>query len=146
MIAVLLLISVLVIAIAFLCIRFTLMAKIEDDYREIGVMKAIGLRVSDIKRLYLAKYAAVAAVGSLLGFGLSFLLRGPLLANIRLYMGESDERPSAPYVGLVGVALVFLAITAFVYAALGRFHRIPAAEAIRFGMAQARRAAVGASA
>ena len=133
MIAVILLISVLVLAIAFLCIRFTLMAKIEDDYREIGVMKAIGLRVSDIKRLYLAKYAAVAAVGSLLGYGLSFLLRGPLLANIRLYMGESASAHLAPYVGLLGVALVFLAISAYVYAALGRFHRIPAAEAVRFG-------------
>ena len=133
MIAVILLISVLILAIAFLCIRFTLMAKIEDDYREIGVMKAIGLRVSDIKRLYLAKYAALAAVGSLLGYGLSFLFRDPLLANIRLYMGESANAHLAPYVGLIGVALVFLAISAFVYAALGRFHRIPAAEAIRFG-------------
>ena len=136
MIAVILLISVLVIAIAFLCIRFTLLAKIEDDYREIGVMKAIGMRVSDIKRVYLAKYAAVAAVGSLLGYGLSFSFQEPLLANIRLYMGESERASLAPFLGLLGVALVFLAITAFVYVALGRFHRIPAAEAIRFGVSQ----------
>jgi len=136
MIAVILLLSVLVIAIAFLCIRFTLMAKIEDDYREIGVMKAIGLRVSDIKRIYLAKYAVVAAVGSLLGYGLSFFVREPLLANIRLYMGESESAGLAPFLGLLGVVLVFLAIVAFVYAALGRFHRIPAAEAIRFGVSQ----------
>jgi putative ABC transport system permease protein len=136
MIAVILLISVLVIAIAFLCIRFTLLAKIEDDYREIGVMKAIGMRVSDIKRIYLAKYAFIAAVGSLLGYGLSFFFRDPLLANIRLYMGESDGASLAPFLGLLGVALVFLAITAFVYGALGRFHRIPAAEAIRFGASQ----------
>ena len=53
MIGVILLISALVVAIAFLCIRFTLLAKIEEDYREIGVMKAIGLRVSDIKKIYL---------------------------------------------------------------------------------------------
>jgi putative ABC transport system permease protein len=136
MIAVILLISVLVIAIAFLCIRFTLLAKIEDDYREIGVMKAIGMRVSDIQRIYLAKYAFIAAVGSLLGYGLSFFFRDPLLANIRLYMGESDGASLAPVLGLLGVVLVFLAISAFVYAALGRFHRIPAAEAIRFGASQ----------
>lgn len=42
MIAVILLVSALVVAIAFMCIRFTLLAKIEDDYLEIGVMKAIG--------------------------------------------------------------------------------------------------------
>ena len=56
MIAVILLISALVVTIAFMSIRFTLLAKIEDDYREIGVMKAIGLRLSDIKKIYLAKY------------------------------------------------------------------------------------------
>ena len=61
LIAVILLISVLVVVIAFMCIRFTLLAKIEDDYREIGVMKAIGLRLSDIKKIYLAKYTAIAA-------------------------------------------------------------------------------------
>lgn len=63
MIAVILLISVLVLVIAFMCIRFTLLAKIEDDYHEIGVMKAIGMRVSDIKKIYLAKYAVIAAIG-----------------------------------------------------------------------------------
>jgi len=136
MIAVILLISVLVIAIAFLCIRFTLQAKIEDDYREIGVMKAIGMRVSDIKRIYLAKYAFIAAAGCLIGYGLSFLFQDALLANIRLYMGESESAAWAPFLGLIGVALVFVAITGFVYAALGRFHTIPAAEAIRFGVSQ----------
>ena len=63
MIAVILLVSVLVIFISLLCIRFTLLAKIEDDYREIGVMKAIGIRVSDIRSIYLSVYAVLAAVG-----------------------------------------------------------------------------------
>lgn len=45
MIAVILLVSVLVGALALMCIRFTLLATIEDDYREIGVMKGIGVKV-----------------------------------------------------------------------------------------------------
>ena len=136
MIAVILLISALVVAIAFLCIRFTLLAKIEDDYREIGVMKAIGLRVSDIKKIYLAKYAAIAASGSIFGFALSFAFRGMLLENIRLYMGESENSSVALLFGIIGVALVFLAIIAFVNGVLGRFPKIPPAEAIRFGISQ----------
>ncbi len=136
MIAVILLVSVLVIAIAFLCIRFTLLAKIEEDYREIGVMKAIGLRVADIKKIYLAKYAAIAAAGSLLGFGLSLVFRDALLANIRLYMDESDNAALAPFLGIIGVLLVFLAILAYVNGMLGRFRKIPPAEAIRFGISQ----------
>lgn len=136
MIAVILLVSVLVVAIAFMCIRFTLLAKIEDDYREIGVMKAIGLRVSDIKKLYLAKYAAIAAVGSTLGFALSFMFRSMLLENIRLYMGESENSSIALFFGIIGMLLVFLAIIAYVSRVLRRFRKISAAEAIRFGALQ----------
>lgn len=136
MIAVILLISALVIAIAFLCIRFTLLAKIEDDFREIGVMKAIGLRVSDIKKIYLTKYVAIAAAGSLLGYGLSFAFRDTLLANIRMYMGESENATLAPLLGIVSVFLVFLAISVYVNSVLGRFRKISPAEAVRFGISQ----------
>lgn len=136
MIAVILLVSVLVVAIAFLCIRFTLLAKIEEDYREIGVLKAIGLRVSEIKKIYLAKYAALAATGSLLGFALSFPFRGMLLENIRLYMGESENSSLALLLGILGVAVVFLAIVAYVNGLLGRFRKIRPAQAIRFGISQ----------
>ncbi|MFX3631749.1 MAG: ABC transporter permease [Candidatus Pristimantibacillus sp.] len=133
MIAIILLVSALVVAIAFMCIRFTLLAKIEDDYREIGVMKAIGLRVSDIKKLYLVKYAAIAAAGSLLGFALSIRFKGMLLENIRLYMGESENSLFALLFGLIGILIVFLAIIAYVSGVLKRFRKISAAEAIRFG-------------
>jgi putative ABC transport system permease protein len=136
MIAVILLISALVVGIAFLCIRFTLLAKIEDDYRQIGVLKAIGLRISDIKKIYLAKYAAVAAVGSILGLALSFIFQGMLLENIRLYMGESENSSFAPFFGIIGVLLVFLAIIGYVNGVLRRFRKISVAEAILFGNSQ----------
>ncbi|MFZ6028927.1 MAG: FtsX-like permease family protein [Chloroflexota bacterium] len=136
MAAVILLVSVLVIAIAFLCIRFTLLAKIEDDYREIGVMKAIGLRVSDIKRIYLVEYAALAAVGCLLGFALSFFFRGALLENIRLYMGESENAALAPLFGGLGVSLMFLTVVVYVNGVLQQFRKISPAQAIRFGVSQ----------
>lgn len=136
MIAVILLVSVLVVTIALLCIRFTLLAKIEDDYREIGVMKAIGLRISDIKKMYLAKYAAIAGAGSIIGFMLALMLQGVLLENIRLYMGESDNSSIAASLGSIGIVVVFLAIIAYVNGVLRRFRSISAAEAIRFGTSQ----------
>ncbi|RRJ63265.1 ABC transporter permease [Paenibacillus oralis] len=136
MIGVILLVSVLVVAIALMCIRFTLLAKIEDDYREIGVMKALGLRVSDIKKIYLTKYAVIAAAGCLLGFALSFVFKDMLLENIRLYMGESDHSSFAAAFGIIGILLVFLAIMAYVSGVLRRFRKISAAAAIRFGTSQ----------
>ncbi|PKM95057.1 MAG: ABC transporter permease [Firmicutes bacterium HGW-Firmicutes-1] len=136
MIAVILLVSALVVAIAFMCIRFTLLAKIEDDYREIGVMKAIGLRVSDIKKIYLMKYAVISVVGGIFGFALSFVFRGMLLENIRLYMGESQNSSFALLFGIIGVLLVFLAMIAYVSSVLKRFRKISAAGAISFGTSQ----------
>ena len=133
MIGVILFVSVLVVAIAFMCIRFTLLANIEDDYREIGVMKAIGLRIFDIKKIYLAKYTAVSAAGCMLGFALSFVFRGMLLENIRLSMGESENTSFAFLFGIAGVLLVFLAIIVYVGGVLNRFRKISAAQAIRFG-------------
>ncbi|WP_044641915.1 ABC transporter permease [Risungbinella massiliensis] len=140
MIGVILLVSVLVVTIAFMCIRFTLLTKIEEDYREIGVMKAIGLRVSDIKKIYLAKYAAIAATGSILGFALSLMFQGMLLENIRLYMGESENSSYGLLFGIIGILLVFLAIIAYVNGVLRRFRKISAAEAIRFGTSQEKKA------
>ena len=136
MIAVILLISVLVVAIAFMCIRFTLLAKIEDDYREIGVMKAIGLHISDIKRIYLVKYAAIALAGSILGYALSFLCKDTLTQNIRLAMGESGDSSLAFALGIIGVLLIFLTIIVYVSSVLRRFKNISAVAAIRFGMSQ----------
>lgn len=133
MIGILLLVSVLVVAIAFLCIRFTLIAKIEDDYREIGVMKAIGLRITDIRKLYLVKYTAIGLFGCVLGYLLSLTLEGPLTENIRLYMGESMNASRSNLLGIFGVAIVLLAITAYISGVLRRLGRISAAEAIRFG-------------
>lgn len=142
MIAVILMVSLLVVAVALMCIRFTLLAKIEDEYREIGVMKAIGLRVSDMKRIYLAKYTAVAGAGALLGFVFSLVFRGALLENIRLFMGESANPLIASILGFLGTVLVFLAIVAYVNGVLKRFQKVSAAEAVRFGASQER--AVGA--
>ncbi|ALC85457.1 ABC transporter permease [Bacillus sp. FJAT-22090] len=140
MIAVILLVSALVVAIAFMSIRFTLLAKIEDDYREIGVMKAIGLHLSDIKKIYLAKYAAIAAAGSILGFVLSLMFQGILLENIRLFMGESENSSFAIVLGIIGILVVFLAIVAYVNGVLKRFKKISVSEAIRFGTSQEKKA------
>jgi putative ABC transport system permease protein len=132
LIVVLLFVGLLVTLVALLCVRFALLAKIEQDYREIGAMKAVGLRVSDIRGAYLAKYAVLAVPGALLGWALSFAFRGPLLANLRLFMGEGGAA-GAPVFGFAGAALVALLVLTFVRGVLGRFRKISAAEALRFG-------------
>ena len=136
MIGIILLVSLLVVAVAFLCIRFTLLAKIEDETREIGVMKAIGLRISDIRKIYLVKYAAIGLVGCVLGYALSLAFEGLLTENIRLYMGESTTDTEAKILGIIGVLIVFFAILLYVSGVLNRLRKISATQAIRFGTRQ----------
>lgn len=136
MIAVILLVSVLVIFISLLCIRFTLLAKIEDDYREIGVMKAIGIRVSDIRSIYLSVYAVLAAVGCGAGFLLSLVFSGPLQESIRVNLGESGKDTLSLLAGIVGILLLFFFILFCINRILKKFHRISAVQAIRQGAEQ----------
>ncbi len=136
MIAVILMVSVLVILIAFMCIRFSLLAKIEDDYLEIGVMKAIGLRILEIKKIYLAKYAALAALACILGYALSFVFKNMLLENIRLNLGESANSSHSLLLGSLSVILVFLSTIVYVNTILNQFRKISPVEAIHFGVLQ----------
>jgi putative ABC transport system permease protein len=136
MIAVLVLIGVLVIIVAFLCIRFTLLAKIEEDYKEIGVLKAVGMRVSQIKKLYLAKYGAIAGVACALGFLASLPLQTPFMQNIRLYMGESGSPLPGLLCGLLGATVICVVVMLYVSGVLRRFRKISAAQAVRFGVSQ----------
>lgn len=133
MIAVLVLIGMLVIIVAFLCIRFTLLATIEEDYKEIGVLKAIGMRVSQIKKLYLAKYGAITGVACVLGFLASLPLQIPFMHNIRLYMGDSGSRFPGLLSGLAGAVLIFAVVMLYVNGVLRRFRNISPAQAVRFG-------------
>lgn len=132
-IMVILLVSLLVVCVSLLCVRLTLLTKLEEDYREIGVMKAIGIRLGDIKKLYIAKYVAIALVGSALGYTLSLLLQGILLENIHLYMGKSNNAGLAPILAVAGVIVIVMAIYLYVWLVLNRLRRVAPAQAIRQG-------------
>lgn len=78
---ILLAVSVLLIVISFVVLRFTITFTLSEEFREIGVMKAIGIKNGKIRTLYLTKYAVLAAVGSAIGLILSFPF-GSLLREI----------------------------------------------------------------
>ncbi|MGG5316095.1 ABC transporter permease [Enterococcus sp. AZ072] len=132
LIAILLLVSLLVVLMTFMCIRFTLLAKIEADYQEIGVMKAIGMQVKEIKKIYVAKYVAISVIGSLLGYIISLPISTKLLENIKLNFGESSNEQLSKLLSIVGVLIVMLVLILYVSLLLNRFKKISAVEAIRF--------------
>jgi len=78
---ILLAVSVLLIVISFVVLRFTITFTLAEEYREIGVMKAIGVKNHKIRGLYLVKYTMLAVVGAVVGLLLSYPF-GRLLMKI----------------------------------------------------------------
>jgi putative ABC transport system permease protein len=130
---VVILMSLLLIVIAILSLRFTLLATIEEDTKEIGVMKAIGIAHSDIKRIYLAKYVVMGAAAALLGYLTSLLLNQVLTANVLLYIGSASKSVLQTALPLVAASSIFLIVTISCVVILRRFNNISAVEALRSG-------------
>ncbi|WP_145408936.1 ABC transporter permease [Paenibacillus xylanexedens] len=131
--AVIIMVSLILIVIAVCCIRFTMLATIEEDYREISVMKAIGVSGRDIRTLYLSKYVVIAGLACIVGYLSSIYVNRLFTSNIMLYMG------SAPATWLNEALSLFAAITIFAIVlgccilVLRRFNQISAIEGLRSG-------------
>lgn len=89
MIMVIFLVSIVVLLISMLCIRFLLLTTLEKDRKEIGMLKAVGIAKKDIRRLYLMKFILLSVSGAAAGLILAFCLSRPLGAQIQeLYGAE----------------------------------------------------------
>ena len=131
--AVVIFVSILLIIIALLCLRFTLLAAIEEDYREIGVMKAIGIAHASVKRIYLAKYIVLSASAVFAGYAASLLLNNVFSANITRYLGKAPAGVLQFLAPLFAAGLIGIVVILFCSFTLRRLSRISAVEALRSG-------------
>lgn len=132
-VSVIILIAFLLMLIAALCLRFTMLTVIEEDYREIGGMKAIGISGQSIRKLYMAKYVAIAVVACTAGYLLSLPVGQIFTENIHLYMGQAKKTLWNGLFPFLGALFVMGAIIVFCMIVLRRFRRITALEALRWG-------------
>ena len=126
-----LILSVVLIVVSFVILRFTITFTITEEYREIGVMKAIGIKDIKIKSLYLTKYLVIAVLGSLIGFALSFPFASLLLKSVTNTMVLGNGLGILP--NIIGSLLVILLILGFAYLATGVVKKATPVDAIRKG-------------
>ena len=125
-------IGICLILVSFLILRFTIVFTLQEDYKEIGIMKAIGIRDIRIKGIYLLKYFVIALVGSAVGMGLSFPFSRILLAQVM----DDFVIPAAGcgfFIHLLCAALIVLMVLLFCYSCTGKIKKFTAVEAIRNG-------------
>ena len=128
---VLILAGLLLIVAALICLRFTILATLEEEYREIGVMKAIGLAPSHIGKLYRAKYFVLGALSCAIGFLLSLAFSELFTQSVSLYMGKAALSAWKLLLPLLGVLFVFALIAGFCSFVLRRLRKVSVVDAIR---------------
>lgn len=130
--AILIVVSVCLILIAFLVLRFTIVFTLQEDYREIGIMKALGIRDIGIKGLYLVKYLALSVIGAAAGFVLGFPFGKMLLekAIVNIVVGRADQNFLINL--LCTLAIIFIVLS-FCYLSTNKLKKVSAMEAIRSG-------------
>lgn len=118
--------------VSFMVIRFTLTFTVEDEYREIGIMKAIGLKNLDIKKVYLIKYITIVILASVSGLLISYPMSEILVS--RASENILMKNTSANFMINIICAFVMAGIVMlFTYSSMRKVNKISAVTAIHYG-------------
>ncbi|QLI76310.1 ABC transporter permease [Bacillus pumilus] len=129
-IAILLLVCMLLIGIALLSLHLAMTASIEEDEREIGILKVLGIPLTRIKQLYVGKYAFLASIGCTAGYGLTLIFGDMFTANIQRYMGSQPSFTSWFIPLCVSIVMAVIIISCS-YTVLRKFGRVSAAQTLQ---------------
>lgn len=127
----LLVVSLILIAIAFVVLHFTITFTLSEEFREIGVMKAIGISNFKIRGLYLVKYMGLSVIGAIIGLILSFPF-GKMLMSVSsqtIIIGNSNPI----ILNILCAVLVIAVILLFCYGCTGKVKKLSPIDAIRNG-------------
>lgn len=130
MIMVIFLVSIVVLLISMLCIRFLLLTTLEKDQKEIGMLKAVGISKKGIRRLYLTKFILLSVSGAAAGLLLAFCLSGPLGAQMQELYGTGVSGAALYVCSLCSAALVEGILLLSIRRTLKRTEKLSAVEAL----------------
>ena len=126
-----LVVSLILIIISFVVLRFTIAFTLSEEFREIGVMKAIGIRNIKIRGLYLVKYSAISVAGAAVGLVLSYPF-GKMLMGLSTDSIIIDSSSNA-FVNILCAVLVAAVILLFCLGCTGRVSKMSPIDAVRNG-------------
>lgn len=126
-----LVLSICLIIVSFVILKFVITFSVQEEFREIGVMKAIGIRNSKIRSLYAVKYLFMAVTGGITGFILSLPFGNMLLSAVSEKMVLGNDK--GILINVIGAAAVILIMIFFTYLCTGRVKKFTPIDAIRNG-------------
>ncbi|MGN1481168.1 ABC transporter permease [Porcipelethomonas sp.] len=127
----LLIVSVCLILVSFVVLKFTINFTISEEFREIGVMKALGIRNDYIRMLYLVKYFSISVVGAFIGYFANIPFGKMLLSDVSENMVLSNDNSMLTGI-LCAIAVVFV-IMLFCWNCTRKIKKLSPIDAVRNG-------------
>lgn len=131
MAGILLVVSVCLIFISMVILRFIINFTITEEFREIGVMKAIGIKNSKIRGLYIVKYFAISVIGTTIGLLISFPFGRMLTKSVSqkiVIVGEDNY-----LINILSAILAGMIVIMFSYLCTRKIRRFSPIDAIHNG-------------
>ena len=123
--------SLVLVIVSFTVLKFSINFTIAEEFREIGVMKAIGMKSSKIRYMYITKYLMLGAAGAVIGLILSFPFGKLLLASVADKMVLGSE--NSALMNILGAVLVLAVVLMFAYHCTRGVKSMTPLDAIRSG-------------
>ncbi len=125
--------SLLLVVIALINLRFVIRGTMEDEVREIGVMRAIGLPARAVTGLYLGKYSIMTLLACVIGGLLGIFATNLLTASIVKNYSASAPGPATVLTPVIALALVYLLVVGICRGILRGIRRIEVVNALVHG-------------
>ena len=130
--AVLLMVSICLILIAVIMLRFTIIFTVNEDYKEIGIMKAIGIPDFKIRSLYMSKYFLIAVAGAVIGFATSIPFSRLLVSQVTQSIVVENSQSGFLLEFITSIFVVFVVVF-FAYTGTGKIKKFTPMDAVRSG-------------
>lgn len=129
--ALLLIVSVCLILISMVILRFTIVFTLNEEFREIGIMKAIGIGERAIRGLYIIKYLAISVIGAAIGFLCSIPFGDMFIRKVSKNIIIANHH--GPLLNLLCSALIVVIVVMFCYTCTHQVNQFSPVDAIRNG-------------
>jgi len=128
---VVLVLSICLIIVSLFILRFTIFFTINEEFREIGVMKAIGIKNQKVRNLYIVKYMMLSIVGAIIGLILSIPFGNMMMGSVsgNMALGSYDGITF----NIIGAIFVIAITIIFAYICTGKVKKSSPVDAIRNG-------------
>ncbi|MCR5797428.1 MAG: FtsX-like permease family protein [Eubacterium sp.] len=128
---ILMVVSICLLIISIIVMRFSLGISIQNEYREIGVMKGIGIDQRKIRTLYMVKYVTLGLVGAIIGLFVSVPVGKLMMGTMSESMYLGSDNPIV--LNIIGAGIIFLIICFFAYFTTRKVNKMTVVDAIRNG-------------